>query len=85
MRRRHCLVLLLVLVFGCRRTQSLPPNQRRSSVSPSGKYVLTVPIVPNETNPEYAGTEVWKVTIFDQDNNLLYKDEESEFVGYLNV
>jgi hypothetical protein len=86
-KRRHVLVLLLglALVFGCRRTESLPPNQKRSSVSPSGRYVLTVPIEPNETNPEYAGTKVWKVTISDQDGNLLYKDNDSEFVGYLNV
>ena len=87
MKRQRYLVLLLplALVFGCLQTQSLPPNQQQSLISPSGKYVLTVPIERNETNPEYYNTKVWKVTIFDQDGNLLYKDDESEFVGYLNV
>jgi hypothetical protein len=28
---------------------------------------------------------VWKVTISDQDGKLLYKDENSELVGYLNA
>ena len=87
MRRGHYLVLLLplALALGCRRTLPLPLNQQQSSVSPSSRYVLTVPIEPNETNPEYANTRVWKVTICDQDGNLLYKDDESEFVGYLNA
>lgn len=87
MKRRRYLVLLLhlALALGCRRTLPLPPNLQQSSISPSGKYVLTVPIEPNETNPEYADTKVWKVTIRDQDGDLLYKDDESEFVGYLNA
>jgi hypothetical protein len=86
--KRPCALVLLLglaLAFGCRRTQSLPPNQQQPSISPNGRYVLTVPIEPNETNPEYAGTRVWKVTISDQDGALLYRDDKSEFVGYLNA
>jgi hypothetical protein len=47
--------------------------------SPSGKYVLTVPIEKAADNLHY-----WSVTISDRNGNVLFKDD-SEFAGHLNV
>lgn len=71
-------MIVLNLVF-----QPTPKeNHRQPSTSPSGKYVLTLPI---EKNPAYHNTDVWKVTIATPDGKILYKDYASEFVGHLNV
>ncbi|MGM0578304.1 MAG: hypothetical protein ACQEXJ_21450 [Myxococcota bacterium] len=84
MRKVPAAMLVLVLLVGLggacweapdgRRTQPLP--------SPSGKYVLTVPI---ERNPAYHDSRVWKVTIRTPAGEVLYRDESSEFVGHLDV
>jgi len=50
--------------------------------SPSGKYILTVPI---ERNPKDNNARVWKITIADSAGKQLYKDGSSKFVGHLNV
>lgn len=50
------------------------PNQKTLQTSPSGNYVLTIPIE--------SGT--WNVTISDVDGNVLYKDN-SDFLGHFNV
>ena len=64
-----------------------PPakNQEQNALSPSGKFVLKLPIEPQEINPAYKGTKVWKVTICSPNGEILYKDEESTMVGSLNV
>lgn len=53
--------------------------------SPSGKYVLRVPIEHDTTDPLLSDTGVWKVTITDPAGKVLYKDEDSRMVGSLNV
>ena len=72
-----CLFLLLMFALACGRVQHGPPNQQQPLASPSGRYVLTLPIESNEVNPQYQGTRVWKVTISDPDGDLLYKDDAS--------
>lgn len=57
----------------------LPWNHLQPLASPSGKYVLTVPV---EKDAGMA-SGMWRVTISDLDGNELYKDRDSEFVGYL--
>lgn len=75
------LLILLAVFAGC--TPPAPkPNQVQPMRSPSGKYVLTLPI---ERNPAYHDALVWKVTISDANGHPLYKDDASEFVGNLNV
>ena len=61
-----------------------PINQTQRLVSPSGKYVLTMPIEKSR-NPQYSDIAVRKVTIHDTAGNLEYKDEDSTMVGNLNV
>lgn len=51
-----------------------PPNQQDPAVSPSGSYVLTMPIERN----------LWHVTIQDRRGKLLFRDD-SEFIGQLSV
>ena len=63
----------------------MKPNQVQGIISPSGKFVLELPIELQTTNPKYAGTEVWKVSISDSAGTVLYKDEASTMVGNLNV
>jgi len=60
-------------------------NQKQRTTSPNGKYVLTVPIEAQTTNPKYNGTRVWKVTIADTSGAVLCKDEQSTMVGNLSV
>jgi hypothetical protein len=81
----RCLLPLLAFMhLGCKPS---PPstNQISPSTSPSGQFVLTMPIQRHTTNPRYTNTSVWKVTISTPTGQLLYKDEESTFVGMLNV
>ncbi|MGE5473893.1 MAG: hypothetical protein ACM3UU_06695 [Ignavibacteriales bacterium] len=57
-------------------------NEKSPSLSYSGKYVLTIPI---DRNKNYNDNFVWKITIKSKDGKLLYRDENSKFVGHLNV
>jgi hypothetical protein len=62
-------------------------NQTQPLVSPSGKYVLTVPITRSQKDigPIGFGWPYWHVTIADQDGNILYADEEESFAGQFSV
>ncbi len=73
---------LTLLAAGCLLREEAPANQQQPSRSPSGKYVLTVPI---ETSPTQPGPRMWRVTIHDTQGRLLYQDGASDFVGNLNV
>ena len=82
-----CTVLSLLVAFAlaaCAPSASRP-NQTQGTTSPSGKYVLRLPIEPQTTDPQYQGTRVWKVTILDTNGKVLYMDDESKMVGNLNV
>jgi len=76
---RFLLCLLVVLLSGCRGPAYHKPFQDQPLVSPSGKYVLTVPIEQAADNRRY-----WRVTISDRNGNVLFKDD-SEFPGRFNV
>ena len=70
------------LVAEVRRHKESPkPNQRTPSISPGGKFVLTVPI---ERDPTDRNLPFWRVTISDASGKQLYKDD-SKFIGTLNV
>jgi len=85
MSSRTFLGVLLGLPFiGC--SPAAPRrNQTQGAASPSGKYVLRMPIELQTSNPTYKGTPVWKVTITDPNGRVVYKDEASEMVGSLRV
>lgn len=83
-RRITMFVVLVGALVGCRPPASRR-NQKPRTRSPNGKYVLTLPIEAQTTNPRYKGTRVWKVTIADASGTVLYKDEQSTMVGNLNV
>ena len=76
--------LFAIALIGCA-PPAPRPNQTQGATSPSGKYVLRLPIELQTTNPQYKGTRVWKVTITDTNGTVLYKDDASEMVGNLNV
>jgi hypothetical protein len=76
---------MLALVMACVQSTPVPLNQQQPLTSPSGSFVLTLPIEENRVNPQYETTRVWKVTISNPEGDVLYKDDESEFVGYLKV
>ena len=75
----HIVFVLWALVLGNCGGEYHKENQEQPLVSPSGKYVLTVPIEKAADNLHY-----WRVTISDVNGNVLFKDD-SEFVGQLNV
>jgi len=60
-------------------------NQTQNLPSPSGNYVLRVPVETHTTDPRYAGTKVWKVTILDRSGTQEYKDEDSTMIAHLNI
>ena len=70
--------LCALMVVSCGRGYH-KKNQEQPLVSPSGKYVLTVPIERAADRLHY-----WRVTISNVNGNVLFKDD-SEFVGHLNV
>lgn len=75
------ILLFSFLAFGCGPRPAVKSNQKTPSSSPSGKYVLTVPI---ERDPTDRNLPFWRVTISDTTGKLLYKDD-SKFIGTLNV
>jgi len=83
----HCTLaisLFAIALSGCA-PPAPRPNQTQGAASPSGRYVLRLPIEAQTTDPQYKGTGVWKVTITDLSGKVLYKDEDSKLVGNLNV
>jgi len=79
MKARHLFCLLFLLIFTSCYGDRPRPNQEEPLTSPSGKYVLTVPIETAQDSHRY-----WRVTISDRNGRVLYKDD-SRFVGNLNV
>lgn len=77
-------LLMICIVPGCAR-EGAGSSQRQGLASPSGRYVVSMPIQENTTDPGYLGTPVWKVTISNAEGLTLYRDENSTFVGTLNV
>ena len=73
-----CLIVV-VLISSCWRPEYHKPFQEQPLVSPSGKYVLTLPIEKAADTLHY-----WRVTISDRNGNVLFKDD-SEFPGRFNV
>ena len=56
-------------------------NQTQHLPSRDGRYTVDVPI---EKSAKKKGV-FWKVTIRDHSGKQLYKDDDSDFIGYLNV
>jgi len=78
------LVLMLVSLFtGTRASPNQKPNQCEPLMSPSGKYVLTVPI--EHSGRLGFGLPFWHVTISDPERKVLYHDPEESFGGIHNV
>jgi hypothetical protein len=77
---KYAVLLLALLCASCSPTAP-KPNQRTPSTSPSGKFVLTVPI---ERDPSDRNLPYWRVTISDATGRQLFKDD-SKFIGTLNV
>jgi hypothetical protein len=75
------IILTLSLILGGCAQISRKPNQKSPSVSPSGKYILTVPV---ERDARKQNLPYWRVTISDDSGKILFKDD-SEFVAHLNV
>ncbi|MEN6428037.1 MAG: hypothetical protein ABFE13_22010 [Phycisphaerales bacterium] len=63
------------------------PNQREPLPSPSGRYVLTVPIERSSSykGPLGYGMPFWHVTISDSNETVLYRDPNEDFHGIHNV
>ena len=78
---RYLMIIFAALVINGCSTVPPKPNQRNPSTSPSGKFVLTVPI---ERDPTDRNLPFWRVTISDTTGKLLYKDD-SKVIGTLNV
>ena len=76
------LMLPFVLCGSCDKKSAPTKGKASAIVSPSGKYTLAVPI---EQNSEYYNRPVWKVAIRDKKGKLLFKDDDSTFIGTLSV
>ena len=85
-----CMMLILVLVSLFVKTDESShrePNKRQPLTSPSGKYVLTVPIERSkeERGPLGFGEPYRHVTISDPNGNILYCDLEKDFPGWFGT
>ena len=81
-----CLMLIFTLVSPFIETDESShqkPNKRQPLTSPSGKYVLTVPIERSKVDrgPLGFGEHYWYVTILDTNGNIVYRDIEEDFPG----
>ncbi|MCP4257739.1 MAG: hypothetical protein GY774_09470 [Planctomycetes bacterium] len=77
-----CLMLILMLVLPFIETDenSQEPNKRQSVTSPSGKYVLNVPIERSEDHGLFGFGEPYRhVIISDPNGNILYRDHRKDF------
>ena len=78
--RYFTLILAAMFLAGCS-PPAQKPNQRSPFRSPSGKFVLTVPI---EHDPTDRNLPFWRVTVSDTTGRQLYQDD-SKLIGTLNV
>jgi hypothetical protein len=76
---RACLLLSAILILNCTSPKE-KPNQKQGLASPSGLYILSVPI-ETDTQDQH---QYWRVTISDPKGTMLFKDDSS-FVANLNV
>jgi hypothetical protein len=63
------------------------PNQHEPATSPSGRYVLTVPIERSEHDkgPLGFGMPYWHVTVSDPNGTAIYRDADEQFFGVHNI
>ncbi|MEN6576435.1 MAG: hypothetical protein ABFD90_08835 [Phycisphaerales bacterium] len=80
-------VLMLLHPFLPHRPREQKANQREPLPSPSGRYVLTVPIERSSSHkgPLGYGMPFWHVTISDSNETVLYRDPNEDFHGIHNV
>ncbi|WP_055073657.1 hypothetical protein [Pseudanabaena sp. 'Roaring Creek'] len=75
------LFLIAILIQSCGDITS----GEKVLVAPSGVYILKATVKSknddSRENPRY----LWFVSIHDKQNNLIYEDKDSDFVGYLNI
>jgi len=70
------LSLAVILIVSCTTKEIDKPNQRQRLPSPSGRYVVNVPIEKNaEDNHQY-----WRVTISDDKGVVVSKTTQSSSV-----
>jgi len=80
-----CLMLIFILVLTFIETDKSyhqEPNKRQSQVSPSGKYVLNVPIERTGDRNLFGFGEPYRhVKISDTKGSVLYRDHRKDFPG----
>ena len=69
MMKKLAIALVVLFCCGC----DTPPNQTQNQLSPSGRYVLSVPHKYQSKTQE----SVWMVTIKSEDGSVLHQDKES--------
>jgi len=81
------LLLALALIGALFRTKlDQPANRQQPSTSPSGKYVLTVPIErARRSGLLRFGHPYWHITISDPNGKVLYRDPQEQFPGWLGA
>jgi hypothetical protein len=77
---RVCLLLCAIFFLDCAAPPKEKPNQKQGFTSPSGRYILNVPIETDSQDQQ----QYWRVTISDPKGTMLFKDDSS-FVANLNV
>jgi hypothetical protein len=80
-------VAFIMLLPGPRGSRTQKPNQREPLASPSGRFVLTVPIERSKRDrgPLGFGFPYWHVTIADPNGQVLYREPEECFHGIHSV
>lgn len=61
------------------------PNRQQNIASPSGQYILSVPVVRIRRKRFSFGNPYWQVTISDPNRNVVYRDKEKTFPGWFGT
>jgi hypothetical protein len=79
------LLLLTLLLIRTDKKLDQPPNRQQHLISPSGKYILTVPVKRIKQKLLSFGHPYRVVTISDPNGKIIYQDKEETFPAWFGT
>jgi uncharacterized protein YcfL len=70
--------ICVTILMSCQGAQVNKPNQKQRFVSPSGRYILNVPIEEADEGKNH----YWRVTISDNKGTIVFKDDSPLFARF---
>ena len=79
------LLLLILPLIRTNKRHEQPPNRQQHLISPSGKYILTVPVKRIKQELLSFGRPYRIVTISDPNGKIIYQDREETFPAWFGT